>query len=125
MDENTQPTVLGEAQAPSELSRMEEAEQDQLSYNRVPPACPESVRQSRRSQSLQLRLMLACLCCMATVLCKTSFPAGADWLQQWIVGDGQEQVQQAFFSLEDALQNGDGMRRAVEVFCEVLSDDTV
>lgn len=86
----------------------------------APPRC-----EVRKEGSFSLRMLVAGLCCIATVLCKTSFPAGADWLQRWIVGDGSEQVQQAFFRLEDTLQQGGGLSRAVEAFCQTLGGDAV
>ena len=44
-------------------------------------------------------------------------------LRRWIVGDGSEQVQQAFFSMERTLEDGGGLGDAWTAFCAELTDE--
>ena len=60
--------------------------------------------------------------CVVLVLCRIAWPDGASTLRRWIVGDGSEQVQQAFFRMEQALEEGDGLGEAWEAFCGELTD---
>ena len=79
-------------------------------------------RRRVRGLPLKFRLALALGLCVAMVLCRIAWPAGASTLRRWIVGDGSEQVQQAFFRMEQALEEGDGLGEAWEAFCGELTD---
>ncbi len=74
--------------------------------------------------SSRMRVAIALLLSAATVLCKAGNPEGAERARRWIVGDGSEQVQQAFFRMEEALGEGEGMAEAVAVFCRELTNET-
>lgn len=75
--------------------------------------------------SSRVRLALALLLSVATVFCKLGSPDSAARLQRWIVGDGSERVQQAFFRMEEALGEGESISEAWSVFCLELTDETV
>ena len=75
--------------------------------------------------SSRVRLALALLLSVATVFCKLGSPDSAAQLQRWIVGDGSERIQQAFFRMEEALGEGESVTEAWSVFCQELTDETV
>jgi len=77
-----------------------------------------------RGLPISLRLAMALLLSVATVFCKLGNPDSALQLQRWIIGDGSERVQQAFFSMERALDEGEAMSEAWTVFCQELTDET-
>ena len=77
-----------------------------------------------RALPISLRLALALALSIVTVFCKIGSPEGASRLQRWIVGDGSERVQRAFFSMEAALDEGDDLSGAWTVFCQELTDET-
>ena len=89
------------------------------------PVPRRGVRRPKRIRglSLKLRLALALGLCVAVVLCRIAWPDGTAALRRWIVGDGSEQIQQAFFSMERALSEGDGLGEAWEAFCGELTDE--
>ena len=72
----------------------------------------------------RLRMTLALILSVATVFCKMGNPDSAKRLQRWIVGDGSERVQQAFFRFEEALGEGNTASEAWTVFCQELTDET-
>ena len=74
--------------------------------------------------SSRVRMALALVLSVATVFCKLSSPQQAGRLQKWIVGDGSERVQQAFFRMEEALGEGESVTDAWTVFCQELTDET-
>ena len=76
---------------------------------RIPCRVP---RRPKRVGALsgRIRMTLALGLCMAALLCR-------------VVGDGSEQVQQAFFSMEQALEEGEGLGEAWAAFCTELSDE--
>lgn len=74
--------------------------------------------------SARVRMALALILSVTTVFCKIGNPDSAKRLQQWIVGDGSERVQQAFFRLEEALGEGETVSDAWTVFCQELTDET-
>ncbi len=100
----------------------------QLESGKEPaPAAPELRRiacRPRRIRGLpmRIRLGLALGLCVALVLVRVIWPGSAAALRRWVVGDGSEQVQQAFFRMEQALEEGDGMDEAWAAFRAELSD---
>lgn len=74
--------------------------------------------------SLRLRLLLALVLSVAVVLCKSIAPDSGQELRRWIVGDGSERVMQAFFSMEEALEEGECPSAAWEAFCRELTLET-
>lgn len=105
---------------------------DEIDIQAIPESIAEEavIREVRRSSLRQrmlppaVRMGLALLLCTATVVCKMENPDAGSQLRRWIVGDGTERVQQAFFSLEQALVQGQGTQDAWEVFCRELADET-
>ncbi len=85
----------------------------------VPPKPGGRVRLSAK-----VRMALALLLSVAAVFCKIAYPEGAQELRRWVVGDGSERVQQAFFRLEEALGEGERAAEAWTVFCQELTDET-
>lgn len=87
----------------------------------------EIPRKTHRMEGLspRIRMALALTLSVATVFCKLSSPDTAARLQHWIVGDGSERVQQAFFRMEEALGEGESVTEAWTVFCQELTDETV
>lgn len=79
---------------------------------------------STRWFSSRVRMALALILSVATVFCKIGSPDSAARLQRWIVGDGSERVQQAFFRMEEALGDGETVSEAWTVFCQELTDET-
>ena len=86
----------------------------------------EIPRKSYRMEGLspRFRMALALALSVATVFCKLSSPDSAESLQRWIVGDGSERVQQAFFRMEEALGEGESVSEAWTAFCQELTDET-
>ena len=78
----------------------------------------------RAGFSARVRMALALVLSVATVFCKVGSPDSAKRLQRWIVGDGSERVQQAFFRLEEAIGEGETVSDAWTVFCRELTDET-
>ena len=74
--------------------------------------------------SLRVRLALALVLSVAVVLFKSAAPDSAQQLRRWIVGDGSERVMQAFFSMEEALEEGESPSQAWEAFCRELTVET-
>ena len=89
---------------------------------RIPCRVP---RRPKRFGALsgRIRMTLALGLCMAALLCRILWPESAASLRRWVVGDGSEQVQQAFFSMEQALEEGEGLGEAWAAFCTELSDE--
>lgn len=102
------------------LENPEPLEQDVHEVSKVP--CASSWRPEGLSS--RVRMALALVLSVATVFCKLSSPEQAGRLQRWIVGDGSERVQQAFFRMEEALGEGEGVSEAWTVFCQELTDET-
>lgn len=73
---------------------------------------------------IRLRAAIALALCVAVVLCKILVPEGAAQLRRWIVGSGSERLQQAVFSLEHALGEGEDLTEAWSAFCGELADET-
>ena len=86
----------------------------------------EIPRKSHRMEGLspRVRMALALILSVAAVFCKLGSPDSAARLQRWVVGDGSERVQQAFFRMEEALGEGEGVSEAWTVFCQELTDET-
>ncbi|MBE6932288.1 MAG: hypothetical protein E7464_02755 [Ruminococcaceae bacterium] len=86
----------------------------------------EIPRKSQRMEGLsqRFRMALALILSVAAVFCKLGSPDSAAKLQRWIIGDGSERVQQAFFRMEEALGEGESVSEAWTVFCQELTDET-
>ena len=90
----------------------------------APASCPSPGRRKRvRTIPMRVRLALALGLCVALVLCRVLWPDRVGALRRWIVGDGGEQVQQAFFCMEEALSDGGGLGEAWTAFCTELTDE--
>jgi len=89
------------------------------------PVLRQVPRKQKRMRpiSMRVRLALALGLCVALVLCRVLWPDRAVALRRWIVGDGGEQVQQAFFSMERTLEDGGGLGEAWTAFCAELTDE--
>ena len=90
------------------------------------PTLSEVPHEAARHRGLPVSVRMACALALsiATVFCKVGSPEGASRLARWIVGDGSERVQRAFFSMEEALDEGDDLSGAWTVFCQELTDET-
>ena len=75
-----------------------------------------------RGLPMRVRLALAMVLCVLLVLCRILWPEGAAELRRWVVGDGSEQIQQAFFRMEEALGEGDSLGEVWTAFCTELTD---
>ena len=84
--------------------------------------CVQRKPKWQRGIPMRVRLALAMALCVAVVLCRILRPDAAGELRRWVVGDGSEQVQQAFFGMEQALEEGGGLGEAWAVFQAELSD---
>ncbi len=84
----------------------------------------EKKKERVRFLSLRVRLLLALGLSVAVVICKSAAPDSAQKLRRWIVGDGSERVMQAFFSMEEAIEEGEGPAQAWEAFCRELTLET-
>ena len=89
------------------------------------PVLRQIPRKQKRMRPIPLgvRLALALGLCVALVLCRVLWRDSAVALRRWIVGDGSEQVQQAFFSMERTLEDGGGLGDAWTAFCAELTDE--
>lgn len=83
------------------------------------PHRPERVR----GFSMRVRASVALALCVAAVMCKVAAPETADVLRRWVVGDGSERMQQAFFVMEQSLEQGEGLGEAWTAFCGELTDE--
>ena len=76
-----------------------------------------------RGLSLRVRAAVALALCVCVVLCKIFLPEGAIQLRRWVVGDGGERLQQAFFSMERSLEEGEDLAEAWSAFRDELADE--
>ena len=90
--------------------------------NRPETLCRIPLRQ-KRNIPMHVRLAVSLALCVALVLCRIAWPGRATTLRRWIVGDGSEQIQQAFFSMEQSLEEGEGLGEAWSAFCAKLTDE--
>ncbi len=90
---------------------------EQIAY--TVPRTPKKLR----PLPIRLRLTLALGLCVALVLCRIIWPDTAGTLRRWIVGDGSEQVQQAFFSMERSVEEGKGIGEVWSAFRAELTDE--
>lgn len=84
----------------------------------------EEKKQSRKWLGVEWRLGIALCLCILTVLGKIAAPNFANRVSRYVVGDGSERVQQAFFRMEEHLCQGDGLGEAVTAFCQELGDES-
>lgn len=90
----------------------------------VPETAEWEKKERVRGLSLRVRLALALVLSVAVVLFKSAAPDRGQELRRWIVGDGSERVMQAFFSMEQALEEGERPAAAWEAFCRELTVET-
>ncbi len=101
-------------------------DEEQVRMMEQMPEVPEEEKKEARVNglSLRLRLLLSLVLSVAVVLCKSIAPDSGQELRRWIVGDGSERVMQAFFSMEEALEEGDSPLEAWDAFCRELTIET-
>lgn len=94
---------------------------------RVPQAVISEVPHTTRRIStlpVAIRTALALLLCAGVAVVRLSAPDTAQKLSRWIVGSDGEQLQQAFISMDRAMDEGEGLGEAWTVFCRELGDET-
>lgn len=77
-------------------------------------------RQQARAESMW-RLVLCGLLCAGAVACRLFWPGATEVLRDWVVGTGDQPLQVAANSFDQALQDGRPVQEAVAVFCDEIT----
>ena len=80
-----------------------------------PPASPP------RSHPWIAQLLVCTLLCCGALACRFFYPAGCQTLRSWIVGTGQEPLQVAVSSFDQALRSGRPVAEAFAVFYDEIT----
>ena len=80
-----------------------------------PPVSPP------RSRPWIAQLLVCALLCCGALACRFFYPAGCQTLRSWIVGTGQEPLQVAVSSFDQALRSGRPVAEAFAVFYDEIT----
>ena len=101
-----------------------ESETDVQSDDKI--VCASSVLTAPKSSDPTgaFRIILCLLICLSAIVCKIFYPAGSEYLQNWIIGTGDERIQVAVSSFDAALQDGQPVGDAISVFYQQIFHET-
>jgi hypothetical protein len=75
-----------------------------------------------RDRSVVIRFLSVILLAALLFFAKQHYQKPADALEAWLFGEASNPVTQAFASLSDSMEQGDGLGQVVQAFCEEKSD---
>ena len=85
----------------------------------------EESNECRRTSRLGVRLAAALMLCALTLCAKLYYPQAAQTLRPWIVGREDNRVALAFAALSGSMEQGLGIRQAVQAFYAEMTGDGI